>query len=173
MQVDGGIVHGWSPRSCALERARVTVEQKPPCHEGDQPLHPICGNLAFWTGFPTRGGRVLGVDGEGSVHTTRRRGVGCPSGHGRSSCSLTVAPIATSKRRPRWTAENRQLVSRQAKPAISGGGREHVSSTSDAVGPASRQTIMPVGSCGWVEDRRRVRRCGLSVGFPLPLEVPH
>src|SRR5262245_19447168 len=41
VQVDGTILHGWSPLLRLWARLR-NVERKLPPHEGDQPLHPIC-----------------------------------------------------------------------------------------------------------------------------------
>jgi hypothetical protein len=46
VQIDGTILHGWSP-SLRLKSACRYVERKLPRHLGDQPVHPICGNLAF------------------------------------------------------------------------------------------------------------------------------
>jgi hypothetical protein len=44
VQINGTIVHGWSP-SLRLKSARRYVERKLPPHLGDQPVHPICGRL--------------------------------------------------------------------------------------------------------------------------------
>jgi hypothetical protein len=56
VKVDGTIFHGWSPL-VRLERVFAMWSGKLPPHEGDQPLHPICGKL--FCSFPTSGGRVL------------------------------------------------------------------------------------------------------------------